>query len=253
MTDTQDIIAQLKHQNRLLKSLLLVSAAGVTALALVAAKSPDTKAKFTEIDAERINIVTPDGKREMVLANRYRLPNPVIDGQETESIRGQVPGILFYNDLGDENGGLVFNGKLGKDGKPLGGLSFTMDRFSGDQQLQLLHNEGGGYMETGLYIYDRGLEKDYAPLYDAYMAAPEGAEKEHLKQQWIAAGGQQTERLFVGRTPGDSSAVLLADKSGNPRIMMLVEPDGTPSLQFLDENGETIQSLPAKSESTGKQ
>jgi len=243
MRKSQDLVAQLERQNRMLKALLGVTVLSLATLAMVAAKSPETKAKFTELDVERINIVMPDGKRELVLANRNRLPRAVINGQESEDDRG-MPGIIFYNAQGDESGGLIFDGKTGKDGKPSAGMHFSMDRHGGDQQLALGHYESGGTMETGLNIYDRGLEAEYGPLFEAYQKAPEGAEKEQLKQKWIAAGGRQTTRLVVGKTRGESSAVILADTQGRPRIMMLVDPDGTPSLDFLDESGEVIQRFP---------
>ncbi len=57
-------------------------------------------------------------------------------------------------------------------------------------------------------------------------------------------GGEQTQRLFVGRTRGKSSAVILADDSGNPRIIMSVTPGGKASLDFIDDKGDVIQSLP---------
>lgn len=245
MQEAQDLVAQLSRQNRLLKALLCIVGALIVILVMVAAKAPDTKARFTELDVERINIVMPDGKRELVLANRNRLPRAVIDGRESEDDRG-MPGIIFYNAQGDENGGLIFDGRPGQDGKPNAGMHFSMDRYGGDQQLALGHYESGGTMETGLNIYDRGLEADYRALYEAYRKAPEGIEKDQLKQQWIEAGGRQTTRLFVGKTRGKSSAVILADAGGRPRIMMLVAPDGTPQLDFLDESGEVIQSLPEK-------
>jgi hypothetical protein len=243
MQNPQDVVAQLVRQNRLLKALLGTMGLSLAILLTVAAKAPDTKAKYTEIDVERINIITPDGKRELVLANRHRLPRAVINGQESDDDRG-MPGIIFYNAQGDENGGLIFDGKPGEDGKPSAGMHFSMDRYGGDQQLALGHYEAGGTMESGLNVYDRGLEAEYGPLYEAFRKAPEGAEKDRLRQQWIDAGGRQTKRLFVGKTRGKSSAVILADTQGRPRIMMLVDPSGTPKLDFLDESGEVIQSLP---------
>ena len=248
MNEEQDVVTQLKRQNRLLKSSLCTALAALSLLGLVAAKSPDAKARFTEIDVERINIVMPDGKKEMVLANRNRLPKAVIDGREVGSDRA-MPGILFYNEIGDENGGLIFDGKLDGNGKPAAGMHFSMDRFGGDQQLALGHYESNGAMETGLNIYDRGLEKEYGPLYEAYRNAPAGEEKERLKKRWIEAGGRQTTRLFVGKTRGKSSAVILADDQGRARIMMLVSPDGSPELNFLDATGNVIQSLPVKKSS----
>jgi hypothetical protein len=156
----------------------------------------------------------------------------------------QKPGLIFYNEVGDECGGLIFDGKLDAKGKPTSGIHFSMDRFGGDQQVALGHYEQGGLMESGLNVFDRGLSQNYRPLFEAYQKAPEGPGKEALKKQWENAGGVQVTRLFVGKTKGRSSAVILADAKGHPRIMMLVSPEGQPMLQFLDDQGQVIQSLP---------
>lgn len=81
-------------------------------------------------------------------------------------------------------------------------------------------------------------------LYRQYQAAPAGPEKEVLRQKWKDAGGEQTQRLFVGRTRGDSSALILADAAGRPRIVMTISPGGEPALDFMDDQGNVIQSLP---------
>lgn len=38
--------------------------------------------------------------------------------------------------------------------------------------------------------------------------------------------------------------MILADAQGRAKIMMLVTPDGKPSLQFLDDAGKVVQQLP---------
>ncbi len=240
---SQDLVLSLQQQNRLLKRGLGFGGAVLMAALLVAAKSPEEKTRFTEIDVERINVINGEGKVEMVLANRTRLPKAIVDGKESGDDR-HMPGLIFYNQTGDECGGLIFDGKLDAKGKPAAGMHFSMDRFGGDQQLALGSYEDGGSMESGLNVYDRGLSKEYEPLFEAYVKAPAGAEKEALKKKWEAAGGRQTTRLFVGKTRGRSSAVILADGSGRPRIMMLVTPEGQPILQFMNEKGDVIQSLP---------
>jgi hypothetical protein len=245
-------IVELQQQNLLLKKGITVacaigSAALVALIATGAAKQPP-RAKFAEIDVERINIVTPEGKTEMVLSNRLRLPPPVIDGKQILSDRGQKPGIIFYNQTGDESGGLIFDGKLDKNGKPAAGMHFSMDRFGGDQQLALGQYENGGFMESGLSVFDRGLHKNYAGLYEAFERAPEGDEKAKLLQRWKDAGGEQVKRMFVGKTRGESSAVILADAKGRAKIMMIVTPDGKPMLNFMDDNGKVIHSLPSAAE-----
>ena len=242
---SHDLIQQLQRQNRLLRGLLTVCVVAATGALLTAAASTGGKARFAEIDVERINIVNPDGSRAMVLAGRGRLPGPVIDGREEARDGDDRPGIAFYNAEGNEVGGLIHDGRIDENGKPVGGVHFSMDRYGGDQQMALHHYERNGLMETGLTVFDRGLQAEYAPLYDAYEKAPPGPEKDALLQRWKEAGGRQTKRLFVGRTAGKSPAVVLADPQGRPRIMMLVTPDGEPSLQFMDEAGQVIQQLPS--------
>ena len=237
------VINTLRRQNRQLKLLTAAVLASAGAVLLMGASS-NRVASFDEMNVSRINVLNADGSRAMVLAARGRLPGPVINGSEKASERGDKPGLVFYNADGDEVGGLIFDGKLDGKGKPLGGVHLSMDRFGGDQQVSLHQHEGGGSMETGLSVYDRGLERDYGALYDQFVDMPDGPQRTALVNKWKEAGGQQRQRLFVGRTRGDSSALVLADKQGRPRIMLTVSPKGEPALEILDESGEVIDSLP---------
>lgn len=244
-----EVIHQLRRQNRLLRTALVAVCLCGGGFVLTGAASGAQKARFAELDVERINVLNPDGSRAMVLAGRGRLPGPVIDGKEMARDGEDRPGMAFYNAEGDEVGGLIYDGRLGPDGTPRGGVHFSMDRYGGDQQIALHHYElGNGLMETGLSVYDRGLVEDYGPLFEAYNAAAPGPARDALRQQWKDAGGQQTQRLFVGRTRGDSSAVVLADGEGRPRIMMLVTPEGEPTLQFMSAEGEVIEQFPSRRE-----
>lgn len=47
--------------------------------------------------------------------------------------------------------------------------------------------------------------------------------------------------MFVGKTRGKSSAVVLAAADGNPRTIMLVTPEGKASLDFYDETAKVVQ------------
>lgn len=238
---SQDIVLSLQKQNRLLKSLLGLGAIAMTLTLGVAATS--AKTRFAEIDVERINIVGADGKRQLVIANRDRLPKAMINGNEVKEDRA-MPGLIFYNEAGDECGGLIWKGKLDANGKPSSGMHFSMDRFGGDQQLALGHYEGNGFMNTGLNIYDNGLQREIDALEAAIAKAPEGPEREAARKKLKESGLFQTQRVFVGKSRGKSSTVILADAKGRPRIMMLVTPEGQSSLQFLDEKGQVVESLP---------
>src|SRR5580658_4752984 len=80
----------------------------------VGAASPAKVVNFDEITVHRLNVVEPDGKLRMVISNHARLPGIIVRGKEQPFPRPQA-GILFYNDEGSENGGLVFGG--GKNAK----------------------------------------------------------------------------------------------------------------------------------------
>jgi len=219
----------------------------VLVLAFVAADP--AKSRFKEIDVERINVISPDGKREMVISNRKQLPRAILDGKELSGDRN-MPGIIFYNDIGDECGGLIYSGKLDSKGNPSAGMHFSMDRFGGDQQLALGHYESNGYMNTGLNIYDSGLGKDIAPLREALKKADTEEERKAIRQKIEEAGGRQVQRLLIGKSKDQASCVVLSDAKGLPRIMMLVGRNGEAQMMFLDESGKTIYSLPPKPENS---
>jgi hypothetical protein len=184
----------------------------------------------------------------MTISNRKMLPRAVADGKEWPEDRN-MPGIIFFNDIGDECGGLIYSGFLDEKGNPKAAMHFAMDRFGGDQQVALGHYEGNGFMETGLNVYDCGLFKDLEPLLEALNKAEGEDEKRAARQKIRDSGLAQTQRAFVGKTRGKSSAVILSDTKGLPRIMMLVPPDGgEPSLKFYDASGKVVYVIPPASE-----
>lgn len=234
--ETSEHLRTLRTQNRLLKLSLLLMAA------LLCVAAAPARPRFQEIDVERLNVVTADGQRELVIANRQRLPGVVSQGQEAPDHRRSA-GIIFYNSVGDESGGMVWSGQPGSQGQPEQSMHLAMDRFGGDQQVALGYYERAGHLTTGLRVFDRGLPQVYQPLWDTMQATPPGAAREQLRKQWEAAGGVQTERFFAGKTAGKSSALILSDGKGRPRLMIYVTEDGKAVFDFLDEQGKTIKSL----------
>jgi hypothetical protein len=51
--------------------------------------------RLDELSMERLNIVEPDGRVRMVLANRARTPGPIEHGQTVGYPAGQRSGIVF--------------------------------------------------------------------------------------------------------------------------------------------------------------
>jgi hypothetical protein len=83
---------------------------------LVAAAPAMKTAKFDQIDVQRINVREPDGTLRMVIADHARLPGIIVRGKEQPFDRPQA-GVLFYNDEGSENGGLIFGGRKNAKGE----------------------------------------------------------------------------------------------------------------------------------------
>src|SRR4051812_32304723 len=93
----------------------LIVYAGVTSAALawflVTAASPAAPARFGEIDVQRINVREPDGTLRMTISSAARSPGIIVKGREYRHPDRQAAGMLFFNEEGTENGGLIFGGR----------------------------------------------------------------------------------------------------------------------------------------------
>ncbi len=201
-----------------------------------------SKDKFTEIDVERINVREKNGQLVMVAANSSRMPDPIVNGKSFKTER--PAGMLFFNGLGDENGGLVFGAVEGKGQYgAYQGLSF--DKFKQAQAMALVYNDHSGKYRAGLHIWDR----PETPL-DQILIRQEEIDKMSDGPAKAAAVNKLKQdnfsptRVYVGKNAEKESEVTLFDANGKARIKMLVGADGTPKLDFLDANGKVTYSLP---------
>src|SRR5437762_4003563 len=121
---------------------------------LAAFRQETQKARFTEMDVERINVVEPDGKLRMVISNRPQSIGPIYKGKPFGYAGGGRPGIIFFNDEGTENGGLTFTGK-DSAGKYRASTHMSFDQFNQDQVLNLDYNDSNGERLVGIYMLDR--------------------------------------------------------------------------------------------------
>lgn len=196
------------------------------AVALTAAAKPQ---HFSTIDVERINIREPDGTLRMVISGRDRFPGSFHKGEEiARPDRRFAAGMLFLNDEGTENGGLIWAGKS-VDGKTNAGASLTFDRYENDQTLQLLQNDSGDRDIAALIISDRAAESMF--------------EKVDGKSQVKTEMARGAPRLFAGKSRDRASVIMLQDERGTPRIMLKVDRDGTSSINFLDDTRNIIRSI----------
>ena len=224
-------------------------AATATALAAVVvlsgAKSTVT-ARFDEITVGRINIEEPDGTKRLVISNRTQFPGDFVKGRETpRPDRRTNAGMLFINDEGTEDGGLIFNGSETPDGRIDAGLSLTFDRFRQDQSLQLTHEDDERGSRSAVVINDSPFYKessiDDLHRYAARAAGLSADQREAYWRQLREEGRILRNRIYLGTTDERSASLTLKDPQGRPRMELLVSAQGKPEIRMLDEAGKVVK------------
>jgi hypothetical protein len=242
---------RLEKEVRFLKIYAVVATLLCAVFLLTAFASQNQKQKFEEIDVERINVVEKDGKLKMVISNEARQHPGIVNGKLIKREWPRGPGMIFFNHLGDEMGGLLFgeNGGKGHAG------SFTFDKVRNDQTIGFRHLESDdGEYQTGLEMWQQpNFPSDVlGEKYEAVRKMKDAAERKAAVQAMLDKGELTTQRLFLGKRRDNTVGLALYDIKGRQRIRMDVGKDGTPKLEFLDEAGKVVQTLPEVSNAVKK-
>jgi len=203
------------------------------------------KVSFDEIDVHRINVVEPDGTLRMTISNRAQFPGMIVKGKEMpHATRNDAAGVLFFNDEGTENGGLIFGGRS-EDGHIVNFGHLSFDQYEQDQVATLEQSEEDGHRTAGLTIDDRPSEPlDFAGL-SALEAEPDSAAKTAKLQQLEQSGAFGATRLFAGKDGSGGSLVSLKDAKGLTRLRLSVSASGEASIVFLDDHGKVVRTISA--------
>lgn len=221
----------------------LVFYAGITTAAiaygLITAASPARTANFDAINVGRINIREPDGTIRMIVSNAAQAPGIIIKNKEHPHPTRQSAGMLFFNQEGTENGGLIFDGERDADGTLHSGGSLTFDRYQQDQVVQMVAQQDGAKKIAGFKIFDRPDKLMDFALLDRIEKLP--ADQRQALYQKAGIGGAK--RMFIGRDTDGSSRVALQDGEGRERLVMSVSDAGSARIDFLDAAGKVTKSV----------
>lgn len=233
----------LERDVRFLKRYALVTTLACGAAVASAFAPGRAPQKFEEIDVERINIVEKDGKLRMVISNEARQHPGIVNGKPIPRTGPRPPGMIFFNHLGDEMGGLIFgeNGKVGHFG------SLTFDKVRGDQSIGFRHLEGdNGAYSTGLEMWQQpNVPGDVLrEKYRLVNAITDSAAKQAAIRALRDADEVTSQRLFLGKGRDNTASLVLSDIKGRPRIRLMVAADGAPRIEILDEGGRVTAALP---------
>jgi hypothetical protein len=194
---------------------------------------------------ERLNIVDSAGNPALVLANAARLPGATFGHKEYPKSfvgRGRSAGMIFFNEAGDEVGGLIYEG-VPRDSTygAFGHLSF--DQWKQNQVVALQYADNDRTRSAGLRVWDRPTD---APLEEQFILAermlslPPGPARDSVNRERLRARERVAgvPRLFLGSA--DRVVQLeLRDPEGRVRARLFVDSAGS-ALQFLDESGAVV-------------
>ena len=205
------------------------------------------------LSIERLNIVDSTGRVALVLSNGAHLPGISWAGKEYVKPRDRraSAGMIFYNQAGDEVGGLIYRGGAGgpqDTSMAFGHLSF--DQWKQNQVVALQYLDNGTNRSAGIRVWDRptgtpaGAEA-LAVLGERVGTTPPGHVRDSLRDEYIrqdeAVSGHL--RAFLGSANG-TAALELRDPTGRIRVRLSVDTVGTARLTFLDTLGRVAAVYP---------
>jgi hypothetical protein len=232
----------IRRELRFLRAYAIGSGVALVLLATVAfTQSTQT---FGEINVARINVKDADGTLRMVISNKDRMHPGVMDGVTIERPR-PVAGMLFFNDEGDEVGGLTYTGRA-TDTSKRANAGIMFDQLNQDQTIGISYSETDGRRTAGFNVWDRAD----SPLSDLIKQLNEAnrmtdtAAREKQLAAIRASAPPGPRRVFVGKNADRSATVSLADAEGRTRLRLTVDAAGNPRIEFLDEAGKVVTRIP---------
>jgi hypothetical protein len=227
-----------------LRLYVVVSSLALVFLTTAALRQAGRPQNLGEITVERINVVDANGTLRLVISNKDRMHPGVMDGKVMDRPR-PVAGLLFFNDEGDEVGGLTIAGQV-RDGARRASAGLFFDQLKQDQTIGLMYSEGNGQRTAGLQVWDRS-DRPLSELIEQLNAAnriADPAEREAAIKKLRDTTPAGPRRVFVGKTADRSANISLADANGKPRLTLTVDATGSPRIEFLDENGKIVDRMP---------
>jgi hypothetical protein len=212
-----------KFTERPVLVLLAILAIGVWSLLLrsylpmASAATPESaaarSATYDTLTVQRINVVDPDGKLRLVIADSARMPGAILHGKTYPRSIDNAAGLLFLDTKGDETGG-VASARLQNDDV----TNFSFDcTYQITDCIRMWKEESidGARLRESFDIFDRR----------PYTGRVESS--------------QGVRRITLGNE-NQNAQLLISDPQGRPRIRIGVDKAGEPSIVMLSPDGKEI-------------
>jgi len=233
----------LEKQVKILKLYAAVITVIVLVFIVFVLRLMSNQSHFKQITAERIDIVEPDGKIRMAISNRESQHPGTIDGKVLPK-RDRPAGMIFFNDDGNECGGLVYDGD-----KKSASMTYSIDQYKNDQIMQLQYSQenNGAQLQRsyGLKLwdkYDNFPSLKVVAYIDSLNKLNDTAAYKAGIEALNASGRVTKERLFVGKNPDGDVGLFLRDANGKPKLRIYINKQNQPVIETLDDKGTVIKS-----------
>ena len=176
------------------------------------------------LNVKKVNIVNNDGSLAMVISSS-NLQHPGMMNNKNFPKRKRPSGLIFFNEEGDEVGGLVYEGAKGK-----AAMVLSLDQYKNDQILQLVYSENSKKRKYGINLWDRSDKiqlDDQINLISKFKE--KGLTKNEIRQKLEKLSGGEpisSERLFLGKKKSGEVGLFINDKNGVPVLEISVDKDG---------------------------
>jgi hypothetical protein len=198
---------------------------------------------LTELTLQRLNIVEDNGTLRMVISNKGKQHPGAIDGKNLRP-RERDGGIVFFNDQGDECGGLIYGGN-----KQEASMTYSIDQYKNDQIMQLQYAQKGTNKKIrsyGFKLWDRSDDFTLGQLVNHFSSSKLKTDSKAYQDdvsKLKAKGYLGTERLFLGKTINGQTGLFLSDNKGKPRLKIYIDSLNRPVIQTLNEKGAIVSTL----------
>jgi hypothetical protein len=167
-------------------------------------------ATYDTLNVHRINVVDPDGKLRLVIANGAQMPGAIRHGKTYPRSIDNAAGLIFLDTRGEETGG-VATARL-RDNDVTG---FIFDcTYQGTDCIRIWKQESldGTRLRESIDIFDRRP-------YTGRVESTQGIQRITLSDE------NQNAQLLISDPQGHPRIRIGVDKAGEPGIVML-GPDG---------------------------
>lgn len=205
---------------------------------------------FEELTAQRLNIVGADGNPYIVISNPERQAKATQHGEVIQPDKGprDLPGLIFFNRVGDEVGGIYYDGT---DEESFAGITF--DQQKNDQIMAIMKDE---YLDGetwkrwyGMFFRERKDGIRVETLFAEFEKRTAGLSQEEKQKEYLAFKRHldaevNIYRMFLGREENGDVGLFLFDGKGRPRIQLFIDGDDNARILVKDEQGNARDLVP---------